>query len=186
MAPETILSVLSRRNPILKPWRIGPAPNTLGRNWLDIERWQPWSEFNAKELQAIYKDIIQAPWQEAPHETRISDFDATYGDEDGYEHQVLGRTTIPVVNAALSHAQKLCNHASLLHLGRRGRCRYGEDNRINPDWALVNNVDFLPDGKFAPLLAGDTKLGSSVATGTLSDQLRAMAASYPTNSHILE
>ncbi|POR37553.1 Uncharacterized protein TPAR_02257 [Tolypocladium paradoxum] len=60
-----------------------------------FDRWEPWHEFNAKNLRAIYKDVVQAPWRDARDEVRVSEFDSNYGDENGYEVQILGRTTIP-------------------------------------------------------------------------------------------
>lgn len=175
MATETILSVLSKQNPPLKPWCIGPGPNTVVMQTPEFEHWEPWPDFNAKTLRAIYKDVVQAPWRGAPAEVDVSDFDATYGDEDGFEQQVLSRTTIPMVNAALRHAKELCNHQTLLHLGRKGRCQYGEDARINPDWTLVNNVNFTSDGKFESIMTGDSKLSAKWQPGlyqTDDDQWR--------------
>ncbi|AEO65305.1 uncharacterized protein THITE_2112160 [Thermothielavioides terrestris NRRL 8126] len=160
MARETILSVLSRRNPTPRPRSIGPAPNTFNKEWLDFDDWAPWSEFTARKLRALYRDVVDAPWKDAYVEPRLSEFDTTYGDEDGFEHQILSRSTVPAVNAALLQAQKLCNHLPLLHLGRRGRCRYGEDGRIHPDWVLVSSNEFMSDQRFASIMPGDTKLSA--------------------------
>ncbi|KAK5636523.1 hypothetical protein RRF57_013304 [Xylaria bambusicola] len=93
-----------------RPWYIGPGPNTIGRDWKNVDNWRPWNEFNYKKLYAIYKDVIEAPWKNAPREIDLSGFDLTYGDEDGFEHQILSRETIGVVNSALRHAQSVCNH----------------------------------------------------------------------------
>ncbi|KAJ3578310.1 hypothetical protein NPX13_g2256 [Xylaria arbuscula] len=160
MAPETILSVLSRKNPTPRPWSIGPGPNTIGKDWQNFDNWRSWNEFNYKKLRAIFKEIVEAPWKNAPRDIELSDFDLTYGDEDGFEHQILSRETIGVVNSALRHAQMVCNCPAQLHLGRRGRCHYGEDNRLNPDWTLVDSTAFLDNGKFASIMPGDTKLSA--------------------------
>lgn len=107
-----------------------------------------------------YKGVVDAPWKDAYVELRLSEFDTTYGDEDEFEHQILSRSTVPAVNAALIQAQKLCKHLPLLHLGRRGRCRYGEDGRIHPDWVLLNSIEFMSDERFASIMPGDTKLSA--------------------------
>ncbi|RFU25410.1 hypothetical protein B7463_g10920, partial [Scytalidium lignicola] len=133
MPPQTILSVLSRENPTPKPWHIGPAPNTLNREWQEFEDWKLWNEFNLEKLRAIYKDILDVPWRNAPDKNEMPDLDLTYGDEDGFEHQILSRDTVATVNIALRRVHQLHNHLPLLHLGWRGRSDYEEDNRINPD-----------------------------------------------------
>jgi hypothetical protein len=101
MAPETILSVLSRRNPTPRPRSIGPAPNSFNKEWLDFDNWAPWSEFTAKKLRALYKGVVDALWKDAYIEPRLSEFDTTYGDEDGFEYQILSRSIVLAVNATM-------------------------------------------------------------------------------------
>lgn len=160
MAPETILSVLTRANPIPRPWYIGPGLNTLGRDWIGFDNWRPWPEFSYKKLLPIFKDIVEAPWNDAPGKVDLSELDRTYGDEDGFEHQILSPETIFLVNKALLHARKLLKHPAQLHLHRRGRCQYGEDNRLVPDWVLVSDREHIDNGKFLRILPGDTKLSA--------------------------
>ena len=85
-----------------------------------------------------------------------------YGDEDCFEHQILSRFIIPNVNAGLAHAQQLLKHTALLHLGRKGRCGHNsDDDRLNPDWSLVNDQLYYPEtGKYLSVLNGDTKLSA--------------------------
>ncbi|KAK4233265.1 hypothetical protein C8A03DRAFT_39038 [Achaetomium macrosporum] len=65
MPSETIISVLSRENPTPTPHCLGPGPNTDGRDWLEVRNWTPWTEFDAKKLRAIYKDMVETPWRDA-------------------------------------------------------------------------------------------------------------------------
>jgi len=160
MSATTILSVLARPNPHVIPWNITSGQNTLGREYLDVTGWELWKGFNYKALRTIFKDVVEAPWTDPPAAIRWSMLDVTYGNEDGLEHQVLSRETISTVNAALLHAQKVSNSSGQLHLARRGRCPYGEDNRFNPDWALVHSELFAENGQFLSILPGDSKLSA--------------------------
>ena len=121
---------------------------------------KPWGEFRYAKLRSIYRDIVDAPWKNAPDRADLSVLDSTYGDEDGFKHRILSREIVPVVNRALRHAQKLYKHANELNIGRRGRCAYNEDDRLNPDWTLIRDDRFLENGSFANLLPGDTKLSA--------------------------
>jgi hypothetical protein len=161
MAPtETLLATLSRANPIPEPGAIASGGNTYSSHWKNFDDWEPWHDFNAKTLGAIYKDIVQATWK-APQQLKPLPLDMVYGDEDGLEHQVLSRFIIPTVNAGLAHAKHLLKHNALLHLGRRGRCGYDDDNRFNPDWSLVSNQLFYDENqKFISIMNGDTKLSA--------------------------
>jgi hypothetical protein len=92
-----------------------------------------WSEFNAKKLRVIYKGVVMAPWKDAHAEVKLSEFETIFGDEDGFDHghhRILRRAIVPAVNCALMQTQMSCEQWPALHLGRRGRCQYGDDNRI--------------------------------------------------------
>ncbi len=158
--PETILSVLTQGNPTPNPWHVGPAPNTVGREWLGFGNWTTWKEFKYNKLRSIYNEITDAPWKNRPATIEWSLLDLTYGNEDGLEQQILSRETILTVNSALSHAQAVCGQPGQLHLGRRGRCTANEDARLKPDWTLVRSDAVLPDGYYANIMPGDTKLSA--------------------------
>ncbi|KAI0421547.1 hypothetical protein F5X98DRAFT_328628 [Xylaria grammica] len=69
------------------------------------------------------------------------------------------------------------------------RCHYGEDNRFNPDWALVNSATFFDNGKFASMgtktqthqrvLSGSTQSSGSVQAMPISESLRPNLMSNP-------
>ena len=160
-SPETILSVLSRPNPEPSLQAIGPGPNTKGRTWLGFDGWEPWTEFTAKNLRRIYKATVKTSWDGSFAEPKLSTLDRAFGNEDGFEHQILSRSTIPAVNAALAQARYSLNQSAKLHLGRRGRCAYQTGSKLHPDWVLVSNSDYstqLTGKRYTSLLAGDTKL----------------------------
>ena len=156
---STILSVLSRKLPKPKPLSIGPGQNTVNRNWLEVLDWQPWKEFTLNKLQSIYRDVLEAPWKDAPDEPRCSELDLTFGDENGFEMQVLQKAVIDIVNQALRQASVVYGKRGQLNIGRWGRCGYESDSRLHPDWALVNELEF--DGaKFIAILPGDSKVAA--------------------------
>lgn len=100
---------------------------------MQTPEFEHWHEFNAKTLRVIYKNVVQTPWRDAPGEVNVSDFDATYGNEYGFEQQVLSRTTIPMVNAS-SPISEGCLISSLTSNAPKQRTHKNFDCRT---WSLA-------------------------------------------------
>jgi hypothetical protein len=130
-----------------------------------IETWDPWPEFNYKNLCARFGNVVKAAWRKAPAIPPISGINSRIIDEETFEHQVLSRDIIPTVNAALQHARSLIKkHTGQsvpeLALVRGGWSTYEHDRRYHADWALVNPE--LLDSVARPvcLAPGETKISS--------------------------
>lgn len=92
--PSTILSVLTRPNPPVRPQNIRASSNTIGRYYLNVESWVLWRDFNYKTLKSIFP-VVNASWEHVPAKVKFSRLDSTFSDEDGFEHQILDKELIP-------------------------------------------------------------------------------------------
>ncbi|KAK0753557.1 hypothetical protein B0T18DRAFT_397158 [Schizothecium vesticola] len=171
----TILTELGEPNPVIDSTGLTQGSNTLNPRWHDVGGWSIWQEFNYKTLGSIFGHIVNAEWKDP---LRVASggggrLDSEIYDEDQLEHQILSRHTIPIVNDALAHANRVLGlkEEFVLHLGRRGRCTHEQsgDGREFPDWTLVSprrRAEYLDDnghrflGKYYNLLPGDTKISS--------------------------
>jgi hypothetical protein len=170
----TILTELGAPNPVVDSTSLIQGSNTLNPVWKVVDGWSVWHEFNYKTLGSIFSHVVNAEWEDP---LRVASgggsLDYEIYDEDQFEHQILSRHTIPVVNDALLHANKVLGltEQSVLHLGRRGRCTFEQtgDGREFPDWTLVSpgrRAQYRDDdgncvfGRYYNLLPGDTKISS--------------------------
>ncbi|KAK3358062.1 hypothetical protein B0T25DRAFT_499810 [Lasiosphaeria hispida] len=171
----TILTELGVPNPVIDSTRLTQGSNTLNPRWHDVGGWSIWQEFNYKTLGLIFGHLVNAEWKDP---LRVASgeggsLDSEIYDEDQLEHQILSRHTIPIINDALAHANRVLGlkEKFVLHLGRRGRCTHEQsgDGREFPDWTLVSpgrRAEYWGDnghcffGKYYNLLPGDTKISS--------------------------
>lgn len=91
--------------------------------------WSIWQEFNYKTLGSIFGHLVNAECgktRSASQTAGVSGLDSEIYDEDQLEHQILSWYTIPIVNDASAHANRVLGlkEEFVLHLGRRGRCTH--------------------------------------------------------------
>ncbi|KAK0629942.1 hypothetical protein B0T17DRAFT_527065 [Bombardia bombarda] len=160
--PRTILSELARQNPDVDNSCTKSGANTFATGWPMVDSWTVWQDFNARQLYNLYKDIVDAEWRDPPAVTETTRFDRRIFDEDSLEHNILSKTLLPLVNAALRHARRVLglDRSFDLDLGRAGRCYYNPsgDGRFSPDWSLCSEKRVASAVAYENLLPGDTKL----------------------------
>ena len=180
----TILTELAVANPVIDSTTLTRGSNTLNRHWQEVVGWSIWHEFNYKSLSSIFNHIVTTEWEDPLRVTgRGGRLDSEIYDEDQFEHQILSRHTIPIVNDALIHANRVLGlkEEFVLHLGRRGRCTHEQsgDGREFPDWTLVSpgrRAEYQDDnghrilGKYYNLLPGDTKISSKWSPELYTDR----------------
>lgn len=161
---HSILSVLSRPNPVLDRSGLSSGGNHESGEVL-IETWNPWTEFNFKDLHARFKDVVKSAWRNPPTISPISGINSRIIDEETFEHQVLSTDIIPTVNAALQHVRSIRKRqtrqpAPEFALVRGSWCTYENDNRYHADWALVNPEWVDNVARPVCLTIGETKISS--------------------------
>lgn len=162
--PKTILSVLTEANVSLGRDSLITGANTRSPEFV-LETRDVWEEFTYENLYNKFQGLLNTPWPSPPQFPEIRGTNAQIRTEGTFEHQILSRETIPVVNDALSHASHVFRQKSGLEypnitMVRGGWCSQEDDERFSPDWGLVNHDLQTGPGRLTNLLPGDTKLST--------------------------
>ncbi|KAK1957236.1 hypothetical protein LY78DRAFT_562150, partial [Colletotrichum sublineola] len=146
---QTILDVLQTPNPWLDASAVIPGPNTYGQGWVNVDSWQPWTEFTFENLIKIFNRQLSVSWSHPPVIDRGSAFDHDIRDELTLNY-FLQKFVFPIINQALGRATE----PEVFYISPGTWC-FGHGL---PDWGLVTPGRF--DMKYQNLLPGDTKLSA--------------------------
>jgi hypothetical protein len=168
MVRRTLLSYLTQPNPVLDRSELRPGPNSPPRTTrlVTTHGWQLWDEFNFSTLHSKFYRVLDAHFTDLAEIPRITGPDLNISNEDSFEHQILSRDIMPTVNSALSQAKAwLLKYYKkpyrTIHLKRGSVCSYDEDNRVRPDWSLIDPDEIVQAGYFnANWLPGDSKIST--------------------------
>ncbi|KAK3363764.1 hypothetical protein B0T25DRAFT_443142, partial [Lasiosphaeria hispida] len=181
----TILTELRVPNPVINSTRLTQGSNTLNPRWHDVGGWSIWQEFNYKTLGLIFGYLVNTEWKDP---LRVvsgggGSLNSKIYDKNQLEHQILSRHTIPIINDALAHANRVLGlkEEFVLHLGRRGRCTHEQsgDGRKFPDWTLISpgrRAEYWDDNShrflrnYYNLLPGNTKISSKWSPSLYAEQ----------------